>query len=45
MTKFYNEPEFKVVITNSADVITTSVEATPSIRPGQFETEDFEFGI
>ena len=43
MTKFYNEPEFKVVVTNSEDVITTSGEATPSYTPGQFETNDVPF--
>ena len=46
MTKFYNEPEFKVIVSSTEDVITTSgEEATPSITPGQFETEDFEFSI
>jgi len=45
MTKLYNEPEFKVVITNSEDVITTSGEETPTITQGQFETEDFDFSI
>ena len=42
MTKFYNEPEFKVITTNSSDVITTSGE-TPTYIPGQFETEDVPF--
>ena len=42
MTKFYNEPEFKVITTNSSDVITTSGE-TPTYTPGQFETEDIPF--
>ena len=43
MTKFYNEPEFKVIITNSEDVITTSGET--NYTPGQFETEDVPFVI
>lgn len=42
MTKFYNEPEFKVVVSNTQDVITTSGE-TPTYTPGQFETEDVPF--
>jgi|GEM_PF-1582652 len=41
MTKFYNEPEFKVVITNSEDVITTSGETT--YEPDSFETENIPF--
>ena len=46
MTKFYNEHEFKVIVSTTQDVITTSgEEATSSITPGQFETEDFEFNI
>ena len=45
MTKFYNEPEFKVVVSNTQDVITTSGEATPTYVPGQFETEDVPFVI
>ena len=48
MTKFYNEPEFKVVVTNSADVITTSGETptpSPSYTPGQFESNQFNFTI
>ena len=42
MTKFYNEPEFKVITANSADVITTSGE-TPTYTPGQFETNPQPF--
>jgi len=45
MTKFYNEPEFKVVVSNTQDVITTSGEATPSYTPGQFESEQFNFSV
>ena len=45
MTKFYNEPEFKVIVSTTEDVITTSGEATPTITPGQFETEDFDFSV
>ena len=46
MTKFYNEPEFKVVVSNTQDVITTSGETptpSPSYTPGQFETQDIPF--
>ncbi len=43
MTDFYNEPEFKVVITRSSDVISTSEEST--YQSGQFETEDFPLGF
>ena len=43
MTKFYNEPEFKVIISKTEDVITTSGEATPSYTPGQFETDNVPF--
>ena len=42
MTKFYNEPEFKVVVSNTQDVITTSGE-TPTSTPGQFETDNVPF--
>ncbi len=45
MTKFYNEPEFKVIVSMAEDVITTSGEETPTITQGQFETEDFNFSI
>jgi len=44
MTKFYNEPEFKVVVSNTQDVITTSGE-TPTYTPGQFESNQFNFSI
>ena len=43
MTKFYNEPEFKVVVSSTQDVITTSGEANPTYTPGQFETDDIPF--
>ena len=41
MTKFYNEPEFKVVSTKTLDVITTSGE-TPYTQ-GPFETDNVPF--
>ena len=39
----YNEPMFKVVISSSQDVITTSVEANPTYNQGQFETNPQPF--
>ena len=46
MNKVYNEPTFKVVISSSQDVITTSgEEPTPTYNPGQFESEQFTFGV
>jgi hypothetical protein len=42
MTKLYNEPEFKVVKTNTQDVLTSSA-GTPTYTPGQFETGDVPF--
>ena len=44
MNKIYNEPEFKVIVTNSADVITTSGgETTPTYNSGPFETGNEPF--
>ena len=49
MNKFYNEPEFKVVFSNTQDVITTSGEETPSqsihYNSGQFESGPIIFSI
>ena len=48
MNKLYNEPEFKVVVSNTQDVITTSGETptpSPSYTPGQFESNQFNFTI
>ncbi len=46
MNKIYNEPEFKVVVSNTQDVITTSGETptpSPTYTPGQFESNQFTF--
>ena len=50
MNKLYNEPEFKVVVSNTQDVITTSGETptptpSPTYTPGQFESNQFNFTI
>ncbi|MBQ9531041.1 MAG: hypothetical protein IJR70_03100 [Eubacterium sp.] len=44
MNKAYNEPEFRVIVSKSEDVITTSGEAVnPVYNNGPFETEDVPF--
>ena len=46
MNMEYKEPTFKVVISSSQDVITTSgEEPTPTYNQGQFESEQFSFSI
>lgn len=42
MNKIYNEPEIKVIVSNTQDVITTSGD-TPTYTPGQFETNPEPF--
>ena len=44
MNKVYNEPEFKVVLSNTADVITTS-GAAPVASPEDWEMGQVPFGI
>ena len=39
MNKVYNEPQFKVVISSSQDVITTSGEEIMNYTPGTFESD------
>ena len=44
MNKIYNEPEFKVVVSSTQDVITTSGgETTTNYTPGPFETGNEPF--
>ena len=45
MNKIYNEPEFKLIVSNSEDVITTSGEMAPTYNSGQFETNGFTFTV